>query len=220
MNRFINAVLLFLTLITALIAIYVGFNLPLGILKTSGAEIPFVDYILQGLGLLMFIIVLRRTYRRWMAMRILSRLDKFKWNQPVSKERKSRVIIYTVLEVFVYVFAALVLYTLTDRAWAPAAALLFAALDNVLLVAMSKRYRVGLTSKAIIVADREVVVLYFTGLRKVSLHQQTVYFDYIKDLQLSFPLNCLSEEKKEAFFTILEEQVDRDKVYFSLKDRG
>lgn len=219
MNRFINAVLLFFTLVTAFVAIYVGFDLPFGILKTTGAEIPYVDYVFHGLGLFLFIIVLRRSFRRWMAMRIVSRTDKFKWNRAVSKERKVRVVIYNILEFFVYLFAASALYWLTDRAWAPVVALLFAALDNLILTALNKSYRVGLTSKAIIVADREVVVLYYTGLRKVSLHQQTIYFDYIKDLQLSFPTNCLAEDHRSEFFEILEQQVDRDKVYFSKTER-
>jgi len=219
MNRFINAVLLFITLFTAFIAIYVGFDLPFGILKTTGSEIPYVDEVLMGLGLLLFIIVLRRTYRRWMAIRIVNRLPRFKWNQPVSKERRVRVIIYNVLELSVYLFAAGVLYWLTDRAWAPAAALLFAVIDNLILTFHSAKYRAGVTSKAVIVADREVVVLYFTGLRKVSVHQQTIYFDYIKDLQLSFPTNCIAKESREEFFEMLENQVDRDKVYFKVKER-
>jgi len=219
MNRFINAVLLFFTLITAFVAIYVGFDLPFGILKTTGSEIPYVDYVFHGLGLFLFLIVFRRSFRRWMAIRMVSRQEKFKWNQAVSKERKIRVIIYNIIEIFVYVFAAMAIYWLTDRAWAPVVALLFASLDNLILTAFYRSYRVGLTSKAVIVADREVVVLYFTGLRKVSLHQQTVYFDYIKDLQLSFPTNCLSEEERANFFETLEQQVDRDKVYFSKTDK-
>ncbi|MDB3907606.1 hypothetical protein N9355_09050 [Crocinitomicaceae bacterium] len=219
MNRFINAVLLFFTLITAFAAIYVGFDLPFGILKTTGSEIPYIDYVFHGLGLFLFLIIFRRSYQRWMAIRIVSRKEKFKWNQPVSKERKVRIIIYNLLEFFVYVFAACAIYWLTDRAWAPVVALLFAALDNLILSALNKTYRVGLTSKAIIVADREVVVLYFTGLRKVSVHQQTVYFDYIKDLQLSFPTNCLPADQQSEFFDTLEQQVDRDKVYFSKTDK-
>ena len=158
MNRFINAVLLFITLITAFVAIYVGFDLPFGILKTTGANIPYVDYILDGLGLFMFIIVLRRTYRRWMAIRIVNRLSKFKWNEPVSKERRVRVIIYNIIELFVYFFAAATLYWLTERAWIPVLALLFAVFDNLVLSVFNKKYRSGLTSKAVIIADREVVV--------------------------------------------------------------
>ena len=76
-------------------------------------------------------------------------------------------------------------------------------------------FRVGLSSKALIVADRDVTLLYFTGLRKVSIHQQTIYFDYIKDLQLSFPLDCIQPEMKDEFFAQLKDQVNTDKVFFS-----
>ena len=217
MNRFINAVLLFFTLITAFIAIYVGFDLPVKILRTTGAHLPYVDEILLGLGLFLFIIVLRRAYRRWFAIRIVSKPSKFKWNHKVSSERKKRILTYSILEIAVYSFASAGLYYLTDRAWTPAAALAFAALDNLILILFIRAYRVGLSSKALVVADREVVVLYFTGLRKVSIHQQTVYFDYIKDLQLSFPLNCIEEDRKEEFFDALKGQLNPDKVYFSIK---
>lgn len=217
MNRFINAVVLFFTLITAFIAIYVGFDLPVKMLRTTGAHIPYIDEVMSGLGVIIFVIVLRRTYRRWMALRIVGKPQKFKWNQIVSTRRKGRVITYNLIEVAVYTFGSLGLYFLTDRAWVPAAALLFAAIDSLALSFVSGKYRVGLSSKALIVADREVVVLYFTGLRKVSIHQQTIYFDYIKDLQLSFPLNCIASEEQEHFFSLLKAQLPEDKVYFSLK---
>ena len=116
-------------------------------------------------------------------------------------------------------FSGVALYSITEEALFPALAFLIGALDNLLIALVSKSYRVGLSSKALIVADREVVVLYFTGLRKVSVHQQTVYFDYIKDLQLSFPTNCLPADQQSEFFDTLEQQVDRDKVYFSKTDK-
>ena len=75
----------------------------------------------------------------------------------------------------------------------------------------------ALSSKALIVADREVVLLYFKGLRKVTIHQQTVYFDYIKDLQLSFPTNCIEPKDQEAFFELLKAQFNPDKVYFKAR---
>jgi hypothetical protein len=113
------------------------------------------------------------------------------------------------------IFAGVVLYKLTPHAIFPAAAYLIGAFDNLMMILVKASYRVGLSSKALIVADREVIVLYFTGLRKVSIHQQTVYFDYIKDLQLTFPLDCIQEESQEEFFEALEAQLDRDKVFFS-----
>ena len=95
------------------------------------------------------------------------------------------------LETAVMTFAGIGLYKLSPEAIIPATAFLVGALDNFVLALAKSAYRVGLSSKALIVSDREVIVLYFTGLRKVSIHQQTVFFDYIKDLQLSFPLDCI-----------------------------
>lgn len=216
MNRFINALLLFLFLPTLLLCIYIGFDLPIRIVKTSGANLPYRQEILLGLGLLLFVVVLRRSLRRWMGMRIVSRTEKFRWNVPVSVERKKRVNTYTILESLVLTCAGASLYILTPEAWFPAGALILSAADGIvfMLIASTKNaYRVALSSKALMVADREVVLLYFTGLRKVSIHQQTIYFDYIKDLQLSFPSDCIPEDQREEFFTQLEAQFDPDRVY-------
>lgn len=122
------------------------------------------------------------------------------------------------IETVVMAFVGIALYTITPLAWLPAAAFLLSAIDNIVFAIVgikSDSYRVGLSSKALIVADRDVSVLYFTGLRKVSQHQQSIYFDYIKGLQLSFPTDCIDEEKRSAFFEMLEAQLDRDKVFFS-----
>ena len=218
MNRFINMLLLTLLLPTMFLTIYVSFDLPIGLLKTTGANIPYKFEIFLGLGLLLFIINLRRSVRRWMGMRIVSKKKKFKWNAPVSVSRKKRVITYLLLESLVMSFVAFGLLKLTDQAWMPAIAFLFGASDNIVFAIIGIKgnlYRIGLSSKALIVADRDVTLLYFTGLRKVSIHQQSIYFDYIKGLQLSFPSDCIEEESRSEFFALLEAQLDKDRVFFS-----
>lgn len=215
MNRFVNVLLLFMLMPTLLFCIYVGFDMPISFLRMTGQRLPYRFEIFLLIGLLYFVIILRKSFRRWMGVRIVNNKEKFKWNQPVSKRRKSRVRTYLLLETAVMAFAGIALYSLTEEAIYPALAMLVGALDNFLMALLSAKYRVGLSSKALIVCDREVTVLYFTGLRKVSIHQQTVFFDYIKDLQLSFPLDCIQDESKEEFFEILEDQLDRDKVFFS-----
>lgn len=217
MNRSINILLGLFLLPTMLVTIYVGLDLPIGFLKVSGANLPYKEWIFLGLGLILFILILRRSIRRWMGMRIVNKVDRFKWNQPVSARRKSRVQTYLWLEAMVMFVVALALYLVTPEALAPATAFWLGTVDNIIfsLVGANKRFRVGLSSKALIVADREVTLLYFTGLRKVSKHQQTIYFDYIKGLQLSFPEDCIQDEHKIEFYQKLEEQLDRDRVFFS-----
>ncbi len=220
MNKFINVLLLFILFPTILLTVFVGFDLPLSFLRTTGQMLPYKFEIFLGIGLVFFVILLKRSIRRWMGMLIISKQKRFKWNAPVSQSRKKRVITYLGLETFIMFFIGVALYMVSEEAFAPAAALVFSAVDNLLFAVIGIKingFRVGLSSKALMVADREVVLLYFNGLRKVSVHQQSIYFDYIKELQLSFPLDCIQEEQRKEFFQILEAQLNPKKVYFEVK---
>lgn len=218
MNKFINALLLFLLLPTMLFTIAVGFDMPIEFLRTSGQQLPYRFEIFLALGLFIFIILLRRTVRRWMGMRLVNQLEKFKWNQRMSQDRIKRVIVYTIMEAIVLFFVGSTLYRITNEAIFPALAFCFATVDNFIFLAYGvslKKFRIGVTSKAIIAADREVSLVYFYGLRKISIHQQSLFFDYIKGLQLSFPVDCVPVAEKDAFFEAVEAQVDTDKVFIT-----
>jgi hypothetical protein len=81
-------------------------------------------------------------------------------------------------------------------------------------------WRAGITNKALVVAERDFKILYFSGLRKISVHQQTLFFDYIKELQLAVSIDCISPENRESFRETLAEKVNRERVHFteSFKD--
>lgn len=220
MNRFINLLLIFILLPSLLFTIIVGFDIPVSFLRTSGANMPNRDIVFISVGLLILVLNLRRSIRRWMGMRVVNRVDKFKWNVEVSVERKKRVTTYLILESLLMIAVAIGFYEITPEAWMIACGFMFGGIDSIvfMIVGLSgRKYRVGLSSKALIIADREVSILYFTGLRQVSVHQQSVYFDYIKGLQLFFPLDSIPAEKRNEFFELLEKNTDRDKVYFIRK---
>ena len=202
---------------TMALTIFVGFDLPIEMFKISGNNLPYKDYIFLGLGMLIVIVIIRRSIRRWMGMRIVSKVKKFKWNAEVSKGRKSRVRVYLLLEALVMTFIGIALYEVSETALPAGIAFLIGAFDSIVFAIAGRngRYRVGISSKAVIVADREVILLYFTGLRKISVHQQTTYFDYIKGLQLSFPTDCIQDEDREEFLKVLEAQIDPNRVFFS-----
>ena len=84
MNKSINILLGLLLFPTMALAIFVGFDLPIEMIKMSGNNLPYKDYIFLGLGLLILIVILRRSIRRWMGMRIVNQVKKFKWNAEVS----------------------------------------------------------------------------------------------------------------------------------------
>ena len=124
MNRIINALLIVVLIMTALIAIYVGFDMPITFLRVTGANLPYKYEVFLGIGLLVFIIVLRKGIRRWMGLRVVSRTKKFKWNEAVSTKRKNRVVTYLLLETAVMTFAGIVLYKICPDEIFPAAAYL------------------------------------------------------------------------------------------------
>ena len=217
MNSFVNAILLALTFPLIMLTIIVGFDLPVEILKTSGKNLSFADEIFWLLATLMGLIAFRRSLKRWMGMKIVNTTERFIINFEVSTARKNRVVVYNLIESCIMLSLGLSIYNLTTHALVPTLVLLSFSFDNVLFLAIGykNRFRIGLSSKALIVSDREVTVIYFEGLRKISIEQQTIYFDYIKDLQLSFPTNCLRDEDKELIFNGLNDIVDKDKVMFS-----
>jgi len=220
MNSFINVLLLLFTFPTMLLSIYVGFDLPVEFLKTTTAQLPYLEIMFLSLGMILLIISLRRSIRRWMGVRMTNQKGKYKWNSKVSQPRKVRVIVYTFLEVAVLGSLGYAYYSLTHAAWFPAAVMLFFSVESLifLLICYRNLFRIGITSKAILVADREVTVIYLSGLRQVSISQQTVYFDYLENLQMAFPTNCVEENEREQFFKTLKEQVNRDRVLFKNVD--
>ncbi len=220
MNRFINALLLFLLFPTMAVAIFVGFDLPVEFLRTTGGHMTYSTIIFLILGVLILMVNLRRSIRRWMGMILVFKTAKFKWNKPVGKDRTQRIIVYTLLESMVFGFVAFGLYELTTQAWLPALAFLVPTVDNLIFLLVGllrKGFRVGVTTKAVIMADRDVQLVYFSGLRKVSIHQDSLYFDYIKDLQLFFPLDSIDPQDRDSFFDSLSDQLDKDKVFVTTK---
>ena len=203
---------------TLVIAIFVGYDLPIEFLKTSGASLPFKFQIFLSLGIIYYIIIVRRSVRRWMGIAMVSKTAKFKWNVSMGEDRRKQVFLYQWLEALIMCSGGISLYYVCPDAIAPASALWVGSLDNLIFMMLGqtkKLYRIGLTSKAVVVADREVKVLYLSGLRKVTIHQQTVFFDYIKDLQMTFSLTCIPKEDQVDFKNTLESLVDRDRVFFS-----
>jgi hypothetical protein len=216
MNSFINVLTLFITFPILALAIFIGFDIPFDSFGITGTEIPYRFEVFAGLGFVLFLIQLRRSTRRWMALSMVAKLNRFQWNQPVSGPRKKRVATYNLIEVTVMVVLSYGLYTITKESIVPAIVFLAFGLDSLVFTLVGRnKYRVGLSSKAILVADREIILIYFVGLRKVAIQQQTVYFDYINNLQLTFPLDCIEEHNKHDFFEALHNVIDMDRVFFS-----
>lgn len=218
MNRAINILLLVVAFPTMAFAIIVGFDLPIEFLHTTGEQLGYRKIIFICFSALSLILILRRSSSRWVGVGMTRKPERFIWCTDVGRERKKQVRMYLIIESVIALIFALVIYRVTSEAWPIAAVYGLLFLDQLvfLLVAMPW-FRVGVTQKAVVVADREVKVLYFSGLRRIESHQQTIYFEYIEELQLFFPTNCIPEGKYGEFRAALETRLNRDRVYFSDK---
>ncbi len=214
MNRSINILLIFFSFPAFAFIICVAFdihffNIPI-------AELPFKFHIFIGVATLLELLIIRRSVSRWVGVGMTRKPEKFLWSTPVSAARKKQVRLFLMMEALLALFAMITVFLLTMEAWPIAVVYGIMFLDQILFLAIAQSwFRVGITHKAVVVADREVRLLFFSGLRRIETHQQTLYFEYIEDLQLSFPINCIPEGKYSEFKTALEERVNRDRVFFS-----
>lgn len=219
MNKFFNVLLFVVFLPTMFLAILVGFDSPIPFLHTSGENLEYRKEIFLVLGLFLLLINVRRSTRRWVAMKLVNQLPKYKWNTVVSKDRIKRIYSYNFLEALAMLSMGYGVFALTSDAWMPFAGLAFGALDGMFFAvygAKRDRFRVGITPKALLAGDRDVVLIYFLGLRRVSLQQKTLFFDFKEEgMQFRFPIDLIPQERREEFFTELKNTVDEKKVYFS-----
>lgn len=198
------------------LSIFSGFDIPIDSLGLTGKDIPYQNEIFLVIGICIFLIQIKRSSRRWMALHLVNKIDRFQWNEKVSQSRKKRVITYNLIESMVMISLGVGLLFTTTKTLLPASVFFLFSLDSIVFSLYGKdKYRVGLSTKAIFIADREIILIYFTGLRKITVHQQTIYFDYIENLQLTFPTNCIEEGKLNDFFKKFDTVIDKDRVFMN-----
>jgi hypothetical protein len=218
MNKFSNVLLVLTYFPTLLITIFISFDI-----KLPFPNYPVDEFIYKKiyiiLSVILFLINLNRSYKRRKNLNRVNEISKFKWNSTISKERIKIINFHNYLEAFIMFVAGFILILLTKAAWLPFIVLCFNALENIFFAyynSKNNKFRIGVTKNAIIASDRDVFVIYFKGLRKISILQQTIFFDFKNnDLQLKLPINVVPKDKLNNFFEVLKECVDDKKVYFS-----
>lgn len=218
MNRAINILLLVVSFPALAYTIIVGFDLPIEFLRTTGEQLPYRKEVFWGFALILTMLTARRAVNRWVGVSMTRKPERFVWCVDIGAERKKQVRMYLIIEAIVAFCFAYAIIQISEEATPLLIAYILLGVDHLLyLFFATKHFRVGVSKKAIVVADREIRVLYFSGLRRVELHQQTLFFEYIQELQLSFPINCIPEGSFSEFRTTLDGILDRDKIYYSSK---
>ncbi len=220
MNRFYNIWLFIITLVSFPFALAVGLNEDFEFFgfNIQGEEFAYKQVVFIVGGAALFLLGDLRASKKWMGLNVMRQTKRFKYTSEISEERRRRVLIYNFIEIIFLLLFGLFFFIMTNEAIYLSIAYALLAVENLAnsFVGMSKQgYGIGISSKALIRVDREVNVIYFKGLQKITKHQDTLYFDYINDLTLHIPLNCVPQDKETEFYQALKEQVDPNKVYYS-----
>ncbi len=216
MNRAVNIFLLFFAFPALAFSIFVAFDVPFDFLRTSMGQYEYRDEIFLGFGLVFLILIARRSASRWVGVNMTRKPERFQWSVPVGIQRKKQVRLYLIIEMVISGIYGSGVYILTPEAWPISLAFGLMFLDQLIFMLVApKWFRVGLANQALVIADRELRILYYSGLRRVEKHQQTIYFEYLEELQLFFPENCIPDGNYTGFRNALETKVNRDRVFFS-----
>ncbi|WP_299203095.1 hypothetical protein [Brumimicrobium sp.] len=220
MNKIYNTWIFIISLLTLPFAFAVGLNEVFGIfgMKIHGDQFEYKNLVFGLSGGLIFVIGAMRSSRKWSGIKIVNQLDRFQFNTVISDERKERVILNNGIEIIGFFLIGLVFFIFSKDAIYISLIFVIFILDSIINTIrglVSKKYRIGMTRKAIVAVDREVKAIYFKGLKRISISKGQLFFEYNNDLVLDFALSDIPPERQEEFMNLLRNNVDENKVYFS-----
>ena len=219
MNKIYNIWILFISILTMPFAFAVGINEVYGVFDLRmHDEFQYTTLVFGIAGGLIFLLGALRSSRRWSGIRVVNQIDRFQFNTVISPERKQRVILNNSIEIVGFFLIGVVFAVFSKDAIFISLIFVIFIIDavvNTLRGITGKKYRVGMTKKAIVAVDREVIAIYFKGLKRISIDKELLFFEYINDLVLDFPLSSVPPEHQEEFMNLLRRNVDETKVYFS-----
>jgi hypothetical protein len=157
-----------------------------------------------------------RIRRRWQGMRDMRKFGKFTFVRGISNKAKNSSVLFTLGELFFMLafFYFLGKMTLLERAYTTVMLLVMLILIFESIIFLIKifiggdAFRIGINKKVVAYFNREMYLFYFTGLRRIEIHQDMINFQYKGDLNLFLPLEILKKEDRAAFRDALIETLE------------
>ncbi|PHR50033.1 MAG: hypothetical protein COA32_02555 [Fluviicola sp.] len=220
MNKFFNIWTLIFTILTIPFVFAVGWNIDFSFfgLNVPGEEFEYADLSFNISAGIIFILGVLKASKKWAGINITRQKKRFVFLSNISRSRLKRVILYNILEMSFHLIFAFFFIVVMETAVFVGLVFVLLFLENLintLFGVLKQTYSIGITSKAIIFVDRDVKAIYFKGLKKISKHQQTIYFEYVNDLVLHVPTNLIPQEREDEFLETLQRIVDPNKVFYT-----
>lgn len=220
MNKFYNSWITIVCISSIPIALAIGLNEDFTIFgyTIEGEEFAYGDLAFAIAGGIVLVLGGFKAVRKWMGLRLVTQTEKFSFITSISKERKQRVRLYNTIEILFLVLWGGLFFYLSSASWSLAFVLFLIATEHLLnsLVGLNgNKFRIGVTKKAILRVDREVDVVYFKGLQKITVQQQSIIFEYINGLVLHLPLDAIPDDQLKEFEKEIKEKINPERVYYS-----
>ena len=216
MNKIYNIWILIISIITLPIAFFAGMNQEFGAWNIILTDYEYIDLAFGIAAGLIFLLGASRSAKKWTGLRIVNKKEKFIYNAVIGKERIKRTRVLNYIEIF-YFFILAIGFTVFSVKAASVSLVFFILIIDATLYSVigiwGKKYRIGMTSKAIVSVDREVIAIYFKGLKTITYKSDNLIFEYVNDLVLDLPIENVRVEDRAHFFELLKEKIDREKVF-------
>lgn len=219
MNSFFNGLILVLCFISLPFALAVGLNEDFTFfgLNIPGEEFAFKDWFFSLIAMLVLLLAAVKASRKWSALTVVKQRNRFLFSTNLSVKRKNSVVLFAGLEwLFILLVGAFFLF-ISKETLIIAFVLFLMLLEHIFHLSygfIGNKFGVGMTSKAIIAADRSFVVIYFQGLKKIIKQQNNLLFDYGNNLVLELDLDLMEPSQQKAFVVELKKIASPKSVFY------
>jgi hypothetical protein len=220
MNKVVNLFTLGLLFLFTFLAVGTYEDLSLSVYEVN--QIKFINEICYGIIFTITLLGILRIKRRWVAIKDIKAFKKFIYISPLSKKAKLMALMFYLLEIiflsfFIGVFVK-ELHLDVDGLITPMLIIVSLLVLEILIAAIytltSKNVMIiGVNKNLVAFFDREIHVIYFDGLQRISIYQNMFHFKYKLDLNRFIEVDYIPKENLMAFKNALE-NVLKDKNVF------
>ena len=219
MNSFFNGLILVICFITLPFALAVGLNEDFTFfgMNIPGEEFAYKDWFFILIAAVVFLLGATKASRKWSALAVVKQKSRFLFAANISAKRKNSIVLFGGLEWLFILLVGTFFLIITRETWVIALVLFIMLFEHILHLSyglISNKFGVGMTSKAIVAADRSYVVIYFHGLKKVIKQQNNLLFDYGNNLVLELDLDRMEPEQQALFIIELKKIANPKRVFY------
>lgn len=169
--------------------------------------LPYKFEICTGFALLVFLLGALRIKRKWQGASDMRQFKNFVFARPVSRSSLNLSLVYSGAEIIFMGFLLFFLYLISMLTYD-----FVIVMVGVILILLSEAlyfafriikggdsFRIGINKSAVAYFNREMHIFYFTGLKRIELHQDMINFQYKEDLNLLLPIEVIRKEDRIAF---------------------